>query len=100
MDFGSEGQALSGTVCIESETPQSKHPPGLLALERGIQTDVIRTSPENMLFMLFLYILTGDIPSSGLSSKLMRIRKGLRSCMRMVSSSPPRALPCRIPTIA
>lgn len=30
----------------------------------------------------------------------MRMRNGLRSCMRMLSSSPPRALPCKIPTIA
>lgn len=30
----------------------------------------------------------------------MRMRNGLRSCMRTLSSSPPRALPCRIPTIA
>lgn len=40
------------------------------------------------------------LPSSGLSSRLMRMRNGLRSCMRTLSSSPPRALPCKIPTIA
>lgn len=54
---------------------------------------------------IIAHVNTSDVviyvlPSSGLSSRLMRMRNGLRSCMRTLSSSPPRALPCKIPTIA
>lgn len=38
------------------------------------------------------------LPSSGLSSKLIRIRKGFKSCINVLSSPCP--LTCNIPTIA
>lgn len=38
------------------------------------------------------------VPSSGLSSKLIKIRKGFRSCISVLSSPCP--LTCKIPTIA
>lgn len=38
------------------------------------------------------------LPSSGLSNKLIKIRKGFRSCMRVLSS--PNPFTCKIPTMA
>lgn len=39
MNSGFGGSTLFGTVCVESEIPQSKHPLGLQDLKRNTQTD-------------------------------------------------------------